>query len=102
MLLQLCEGGIFFFRESCFRQSGDRARKANPTHYRNPREYFRWGASWQAQDVTTVQEQLRTAAIDVQGHAMSAHRLSVVFMWVSYLLLGWCIAQFESYVGFRV
>eukprot|EP00877_Chromochloris_zofingiensis_P011556 jgi/Chrzof1/6654/Cz19g04140.t1 len=37
----LCEGGIFFFRESCFRQSGDRARKANPTHYRNPREYFR-------------------------------------------------------------
>ncbi len=30
-----------FFRESCFRQSGDRARKANPTHYRNPREYFR-------------------------------------------------------------
>lgn len=32
---------MVFFRESCFRQSGDRARKANPTHYRNPREYFR-------------------------------------------------------------
>ena len=23
-----------FFRESCFRQSGDKARKNNPTHYR--------------------------------------------------------------------
>jgi phosphoethanolamine N-methyltransferase len=36
----LNEGGIFFYRESCFRQSGDKARKNNPTHYRNPREYF--------------------------------------------------------------
>ena len=24
-----------FFRESCFRQSGDKARKSNPTHYRS-------------------------------------------------------------------
>jgi hypothetical protein len=39
---QLAPGGVVFFRESCFRQSGDKARKANPTHYRNPREYFRW------------------------------------------------------------
>jgi phosphoethanolamine N-methyltransferase len=38
--LQLTDDGILFFRESCFRQSGDRARKNNPTHYRNPREYF--------------------------------------------------------------
>eukprot|EP00884_Botryococcus_braunii_P018713 jgi/Botrbrau1/5525/Bobra.0023s0012.1 len=36
----LTDGGIFFFRESCFRQSGDLPRKANPSHYRNPREYF--------------------------------------------------------------
>jgi hypothetical protein len=28
------EGGTVFFRESCFRQSGDKARKSNPTHYR--------------------------------------------------------------------
>ena len=41
MLEWLDEGGCVFFRESCFRQSGDRARGANPTHYRNPREYFR-------------------------------------------------------------
>lgn len=34
-------GGVVFFRESCFRQSGDKTRKSNPTHYRNPREYFR-------------------------------------------------------------
>jgi hypothetical protein len=40
---QLAPGGVVFFRESCFRQSGDKARKANPTHYRNPREYFRCG-----------------------------------------------------------
>ena len=25
---------MFFFRESCFKQSGDVARKSNPTHYR--------------------------------------------------------------------
>ncbi len=31
---QVKEGGTVFFRESCFRQSGDRQRKNNPTHYR--------------------------------------------------------------------
>jgi phosphoethanolamine N-methyltransferase len=41
MLSWLSEDGILFFRESCFRQSGDKARKSNPTHYRNPREYFK-------------------------------------------------------------
>lgn len=40
MLSWLEEGGTLFFRESCFRQSGDKARGSNPTHYRNPREYF--------------------------------------------------------------
>ena len=34
-------GGVVFFRESCFRQSGDKQRAKNPTHYRDPREYFR-------------------------------------------------------------
>lgn len=32
--VQVVEGGTVFFRESCFRQSGDKARKNNPTHYR--------------------------------------------------------------------
>ncbi|KAG8095168.1 hypothetical protein GUJ93_ZPchr0012g19297 [Zizania palustris] len=32
-------GGYFFFRESCFHQSGDSKRKVNPTHYREPRFY---------------------------------------------------------------
>lgn len=41
MLSWVVEGGVVFFRESCFRQSGDKARKNNPTHYRNPREYFK-------------------------------------------------------------
>ena len=41
MLSWLNEGGILFFRESCFRQSGDKARTSNPTHYRNPRDYFK-------------------------------------------------------------
>ncbi|KAL4421015.1 hypothetical protein ABPG77_008852 [Micractinium sp. CCAP 211/92] len=41
MLNWVKEGGTVFFRESCFRQSGDRQRKNNPTHYRNPREYFK-------------------------------------------------------------
>ncbi|KAK9830089.1 hypothetical protein WJX72_009725 [[Myrmecia] bisecta] len=36
----VADDGIVFFRESCFRQSGDKKRKSNPTHYRNPREYF--------------------------------------------------------------
>lgn len=40
-LTWLAPGGTLFFRESCFRQSGDRARGGfNPTHYRNPRDYF--------------------------------------------------------------
>ena len=41
MLNWLTEGGIVFFRESCFRQSGDKTRTYNPTHYRNPRDYFK-------------------------------------------------------------
>jgi len=41
MLRWVSPGGVVFFRESCFRQSGDKPRKDNPTHYRNPREYFR-------------------------------------------------------------
>lgn len=40
-LAWLSEGGVLFFRESCFKQSGDKPRKNNPTHYRNPREYFK-------------------------------------------------------------
>lgn len=36
-LRQVKEGGVVFFRESCFKQSGDKLRKSNPTHYRNPR-----------------------------------------------------------------
>lgn len=34
MCMQVVEDGTVFFRESCFRQSGDKARKNNPTHYR--------------------------------------------------------------------
>lgn len=33
-LWQVGDGGTVFFRESCFKQSGDKARKSNPTHYR--------------------------------------------------------------------
>ncbi|DAZ96530.1 TPA: hypothetical protein N0F65_011207 [Lagenidium giganteum] len=32
-------GGKLFFRESCFRQSGNVKRSANPTNYRHPRFY---------------------------------------------------------------
>ncbi|KAF4323930.1 hypothetical protein BBO99_00002355 [Phytophthora kernoviae] len=33
-------GGKLFFRESCFRQSGDFTRSSNPTHYRHPGFYI--------------------------------------------------------------
>jgi len=32
-------GGMLFFRESCFKPSGDKPRGANPTHYRDPKQY---------------------------------------------------------------
>ena len=32
--VQLTEGGVLFFRESCFKPSGDKKRGNNPTHYR--------------------------------------------------------------------
>jgi hypothetical protein len=35
----VCGGGHIFFRESCFRQSGDAARSFNPSHYRHPSFY---------------------------------------------------------------
>ena len=34
LVMQVGEGGVVFFRESCFRQSGDKQRRTNPTHYR--------------------------------------------------------------------
>jgi len=36
----LNEGGVLFFRESCYRPSGDRKREENPTHYRGVTSYF--------------------------------------------------------------
>lgn len=39
ILISLREGGTFFFRESCFHQSGDVKRSNNPTFYRNPSTY---------------------------------------------------------------
>lgn len=39
MVKWLKVGGLIFFRESCFHQSGDSKRKYNPTHYREPRFY---------------------------------------------------------------
>ncbi|CAA6671281.1 unnamed protein product [Spirodela intermedia] len=39
MVKWLKVGGFIFFRESCFHQSGDSKRNANPTHYREPRFY---------------------------------------------------------------
>ena len=35
----LSPGGVLFFRESCYRQSGDADRSFNPTNYRDPEEY---------------------------------------------------------------
>jgi len=35
----LAPGGSLFFRESCFRQSGNTKRSFNPTHYRVPEAY---------------------------------------------------------------
>ncbi|KAJ8302833.1 hypothetical protein KUTeg_019229 [Tegillarca granosa] len=39
MLLWLREDGYVFIRESCFHQSGDKARSVNPTNYRSPDVY---------------------------------------------------------------
>lgn len=39
MLKWLKVGGHFFFRESCFRHSGDHERKNNPSYYRHPEFY---------------------------------------------------------------
>ncbi|GFH31594.1 phosphoethanolamine-N-methyltransferase, partial [Haematococcus lacustris] len=33
MLQWVSPGGVIFFRESCFKQSGDKPRTDNPTHY---------------------------------------------------------------------
>jgi len=38
-MLWLKPGGSLFFRESCFRQSGNAARNINPTQYRRPGAY---------------------------------------------------------------
>lgn len=39
LLNSLKPGGHLFFRESCFRQSGDRTRSFNPSHYRTMSAY---------------------------------------------------------------
>lgn len=36
----LDDTGMVFFRESCFKQSGDVERNSNPSHYRDPNDYF--------------------------------------------------------------
>ena len=39
LLRCLTPGGRLFFRESCNRQSGDRSRTFNPSHYRAASDY---------------------------------------------------------------
>ncbi|XP_078689244.1 uncharacterized protein LOC144920768 isoform X1 [Branchiostoma floridae x Branchiostoma belcheri] len=39
VLTWLKDDGIFFFRESCFHQSGNHRRSFNPTNYRRPSDY---------------------------------------------------------------
>ena len=39
LLRCLAPGGRLFFRESCNRQSGDRSRAFNPSHYRSASDY---------------------------------------------------------------
>ena len=39
LLRCLSPGGRLFFRESCNRQSGDRSRAFNPSHYREAADY---------------------------------------------------------------
>jgi hypothetical protein len=39
LLRCLTPGGRLFFRESCNRQSGDRSRTFNPSHYRSASDY---------------------------------------------------------------
>jgi len=39
MLSWLKDDGHFFYRESCFHQSGTKLRSANPTEYRSPTQY---------------------------------------------------------------
>jgi phosphoethanolamine N-methyltransferase len=39
LLRCLSPGGRLFFRESCNRQSGDRSRAFNPSHYRSASDY---------------------------------------------------------------
>ncbi|GMH44018.1 hypothetical protein BSKO_11952 [Bryopsis sp. KO-2023] len=39
-LTWLSDTGMVFFRESCFKQSGDMTRSSNPSHYRDPNSYF--------------------------------------------------------------
>ena len=41
LLRCLSPGGRLFFRESCNRQSGDRSRTFNPSHYRAAEDYTR-------------------------------------------------------------
>lgn len=45
MLKWLKIGGHFFFRESCFRHSGDHERKNNPSYYRHPAFYNKVSSS---------------------------------------------------------
>lgn len=48
-------GGKLFFRESCFRQSGDTKRSSNPTYYRHPNFYLGVFGSVAHQSSTTGQ-----------------------------------------------
>lgn len=39
-LTWLHQGGVLFFRESCYRPGGDKKRDSNPSHYRSVIDYF--------------------------------------------------------------
>jgi phosphoethanolamine N-methyltransferase len=61
-------GGYFFLRESCFRQSGNKARSFNPTKYRSDQEYTGMIAQAGAGGFELVKEGASQVYIDIKNN----------------------------------
>lgn len=80
----LSPGGVLFFRESCYRQSGDADRSFNPTNYRDPEEYTFMMRAAREQSSAVVGLPQTCNAVDVQTHGFVLEKVSTVQTYVQH------------------
>ncbi|XP_019094552.1 PREDICTED: phosphomethylethanolamine N-methyltransferase-like, partial [Camelina sativa] len=74
-------GGYIFFRESCFHQSRYSKRESNPTHYREPRFYYKVFKECQTRDASGKSFELSMVGCKSIGAYVKNKQNQIYWIW---------------------